>query len=91
VKLSKTDDEQWSFSDHGRALPSNSQNLLTQIASWLSDVGLFKQAWSLVCFGPLNWWLSEQLCLFTARVWTVFVATEGEPGFQNLDLFLANG
>ena len=26
---------------------------------------------------PLNWWWTEQLCLFTVGTWTVFVATEG--------------
>lgn len=70
---------QWSFADYGRALPNNSQDLLTQIASWLHDTSLFEQAWYIVCFHPLNWFWSEQLCLFTVGAWTIFLATEGMP------------
>jgi hypothetical protein len=50
---------------------------LSQIANWLVDTALFEQAWARVCMGPLNWWWSEQLCIFTAGAWTVFLAVEG--------------
>lgn len=40
---------------------------------------LFEQAWAAVCTNPLNWWWSEQLCLFTVGAWTVFLAIEGNP------------
>lgn len=53
-----------------------------RIASWLYDTSLFEEAWSYVVFHPLNWWWSEQLCLFTVGAWTVFIATEGFV-FQN--------
>ena len=38
---------------------------------------MFKEAWAFVCVHPVSWWWSEQLCLFTAGVWTVFIAVEG--------------
>jgi hypothetical protein len=38
---------------------------------------MFEQAWKIVCEGPLRWWWSEQLCLFTAGAWTVFLFAQG--------------
>ena len=48
-------------------------SLLLRVAAWLMETALFEQAWSAVCVGPLNWWWSEQLCLFTAGAFTVFL------------------
>jgi hypothetical protein len=52
-------------------------DLLSQITSWLVGTRLFEQAWSAVSFGSMNWWWSEQLCLFTVGAWTSFLVTEG--------------
>lgn len=41
------------------------------------NTALFEQAWAAVCFGKVNWWWSEQLCLFTVGTWTLFLAVEG--------------
>ncbi|KAJ7025568.1 hypothetical protein C8F04DRAFT_1212828 [Mycena alexandri] len=38
---------------------------------------LFEQAWANVCFGQVNWWWSQQLCLFTVGAWTIFLSIEG--------------
>lgn len=40
---------------------------------------MFEESWAIVCVHPVNWWWSEQLCLFTAGAWTVFIAVEGMP------------
>ncbi|EDR06360.1 uncharacterized protein LACBIDRAFT_294714 [Laccaria bicolor S238N-H82] len=67
----------WSF------VKFESQNLhkgdivIERISSWLLNTSLFEEAWASVCVGPLNWWWSEQLCLFTVGAWTVFLATKG--------------
>ncbi|KAK0443600.1 hypothetical protein EV421DRAFT_527080 [Armillaria borealis] len=67
----------WSFSDFERTTPGTETNsLLDRIPSWLVDTKLFEQAWAAVSFGAVNWWWSEQLCLFTAGFWTVFVFYE---------------
>ncbi|KAF7304301.1 hypothetical protein HMN09_00831900 [Mycena chlorophos] len=66
----------WSFADY-EASTTPSGNLLQRISHWLLDTSLFEQAWARVCFGTMNWWWSQQLCLYTvgkrygvARVWT---------------------
>ncbi|KAJ7094448.1 hypothetical protein B0H15DRAFT_829629 [Mycena belliarum] len=66
----------WSFADYERAknLP---EGLLERLSRWLLDTSLFEQAWASVCFGEVNWWWSQQLCLFTVGTWTIFMATEG--------------
>ncbi|KAF8167293.1 hypothetical protein B0H34DRAFT_9990 [Crassisporium funariophilum] len=69
----------WSFkayelTQHGPP----ADDLLLRVASWLMDTSLFEEAWALVCFQPVNWWWSEQLCLFTVGAWTVFLAIEGK-------------
>ncbi|KAF8588509.1 hypothetical protein K439DRAFT_1658511 [Ramaria rubella] len=51
---------------------------LLRVANWLAASGLFEEAWSAVCTGPLNWWWSEQLCLFTAGAFTVFLFMQRE-------------
>ncbi|EKM53407.1 uncharacterized protein PHACADRAFT_125113 [Phanerochaete carnosa HHB-10118-sp] len=49
-----------------------------RVADWLLNTSLFEQAWKNVCFGSSwSWWLNQQLCLFTAGTWTVFLAVEG--------------
>ncbi|KDR79029.1 hypothetical protein GALMADRAFT_63750 [Galerina marginata CBS 339.88] len=68
----------WSFANYELSLAGGeTQDLLHRIASWLYDTSLFEEAWALVCFHPLNWWWSEQLCTFTVGAWTVFLAIEG--------------
>ncbi|EJD55018.1 hypothetical protein AURDEDRAFT_140727 [Auricularia subglabra TFB-10046 SS5] len=49
---------------------------LARLADWLVQTRLFEQAWFAVCEGPWNWLWSEQLCLFTAGAWTVFLYVE---------------
>ncbi|KAF4566132.1 Alpha-1,3-glucosyltransferase [Pleurotus pulmonarius] len=69
---------QWSFVDYEQSVHlSASASIIERMAHWLVDTQLFKQAWSAVCEGPLNWWWSEQLCLFTVGCWTVILASEG--------------
>lgn len=68
----------WSFENYQLGLSNpGSHDLLHDLASWLHETSLFEEAWSLVCLHPVNWWWSEQLCLFTAGVWTVFITVEG--------------
>jgi len=69
----------WSFNDYeaNRTTPTSDLTVLTRLTSWLLYTSLFEQAWSTVCFGPLNWWWSQQLCLYTVGAWTVFLATKG--------------
>ncbi|GLB38778.1 hypothetical protein LshimejAT787_0506430 [Lyophyllum shimeji] len=68
----------WSFNTYESNLPSGSPRpVLTRLTSWLIDTSLFEQAWAAVCFGPFNWWWSQQLCLYTVGAWTVFLATKG--------------
>lgn len=68
----------WSFHDYeATAPPAIDAALINRLTSWLLDTSLFRQAWAAVCSGLFNWWWSEQLCLYTAGAWTVFLATEG--------------
>lgn len=67
---------QWSFENYLSSISGHATHI-DHIANWLVDTSLFEQAWATVCSGPLNWWWSEQLCLFTAGAWTVFLAIEG--------------
>jgi hypothetical protein len=46
--------------------------LLRRIAAWLYNTDLLGDAWKSFCTGKLNWWWSEQLCLF-AGTWTLFL------------------
>jgi len=68
----------WSFRDY-EAGHQGAQTAPTpeRVANWLVSTELFEQAWFTVCNGPYKWWWSEQLCLFTVGVWTVFLAIEG--------------
>lgn len=54
-----------------------SHDFIPRVGSWLWNTSLFEEAWAIVCRHPMNWWWSEQLCLFTAGPWTIFVAIEG--------------
>ncbi|KAJ7661245.1 hypothetical protein B0H17DRAFT_1094345 [Mycena rosella] len=68
----------WSFKNYEPAKSTDSAgNMLKRISGWLLDTSLFEQAWASVCFGQVNWWWSQQLCLFTVGAWTIFLATEG--------------
>lgn len=83
----------WSFVDYEQSAPGRSsgstQGTLVRVANWLKDTALFEQAWTIVCDGPLRWWWSEQLCLFTVGFWTVFLLTTGAytPLFADLWLY----
>ncbi|KAJ7707952.1 hypothetical protein B0H16DRAFT_1823524 [Mycena metata] len=48
-----------------------------RMSQWLLNTSLFEQAWAHVCFGKVNWWWSQQLCLFTVGAWTIFLSVEG--------------
>ncbi|KAF5374525.1 hypothetical protein D9615_009039 [Tricholomella constricta] len=69
----------WSFTEYEAHLEYRPQahSALTRLTSWLLNTSLFEQAWAAVCFGPVNWWWSQQLCLYTVCAWTVFLATKG--------------
>jgi len=58
-------------------LKNSTEPILVRVANWLRSTALFEQAWTIVCDGPLRWWWSEQLCLFTVGFWTVFLQTKG--------------
>ncbi|EPQ61340.1 hypothetical protein GLOTRDRAFT_119191 [Gloeophyllum trabeum ATCC 11539] len=83
---------QWSFYNHESLIVASQGPLLTRFANWLVNTALFEQAWGAVCFGPFNWWWSEQLCLFTAGAWTVFIAIEGRRhGIRHLWAYMLLG
>ena len=81
----------WSFVNYEQSAPGRSSgSTLVRMANWLNDTALFEQAWTIVCDGPLRWWWSEQLCLFTVGFWTVFLLTTGAyiPLCRPVDLLL---
>ncbi|KAJ6551669.1 hypothetical protein B0H19DRAFT_1211271 [Mycena capillaripes] len=68
----------WSFTNYEQSKGTASiGSPLKRMSEWLLDTSLFEQAWASVCFGKVNWWWSQQLCLFTVGAWTIFLATEG--------------
>ncbi|KAJ7746323.1 hypothetical protein B0H16DRAFT_1726503 [Mycena metata] len=69
----------WSFTDYEQSVRATISPGLTveRMSQWLLNTSLFEQAWAHVCFGKANWWWSQQLCLFTAGVWTIFLSIEG--------------
>ncbi|KAJ7248231.1 hypothetical protein B0H12DRAFT_1053123 [Mycena haematopus] len=68
----------WSFTDYEQSTSASyTGNLIERMSKWLLDTSLFEQAWASVCFGKVNWWWSQQLCLYTVGAWTIFIATEG--------------
>ncbi|KAG8998794.1 hypothetical protein FRB94_006642 [Tulasnella sp. JGI-2019a] len=74
----------WSFRDYearkhsitGVITDSPANWVLDRMADWVYETALFEQAWEIVCRGRVNWWWSEQLCIFTAGAWTLFLFTE---------------
>ncbi|KAJ7471229.1 hypothetical protein B0H11DRAFT_1376039 [Mycena galericulata] len=68
----------WSFKDYEQSKGgASSDATVKRMSSWLLDTSLFEQAWASVCFGRVNWWWSQQLCLFTVGAWTIFLTVEG--------------
>ncbi|KAK7688340.1 hypothetical protein QCA50_008712 [Cerrena zonata] len=67
----------WSFVDYESRNIAPSASFLPRLVAWLKDTQLFEQAWAAVCEHPLNWWWSEQLCIFTVGAWTLFLAIQG--------------
>ncbi|KAJ6617537.1 hypothetical protein B0H10DRAFT_2164393 [Mycena sp. CBHHK59/15] len=69
---------QWSFTNYENLNTTVSNGyILSRMSRWLIDTSLFEQAWARVCFGAVNWWWSQQLCLYTVGAWTILLATEG--------------
>ncbi|KIM40478.1 hypothetical protein M413DRAFT_445929 [Hebeloma cylindrosporum] len=70
---------EWSFNNYESSLRATvSHDFISRVGSWLWNTSLFEEAWATVCRHPMNWWWSEQLCLFTAGAWTIFIAVEGK-------------
>ncbi|KAF9006798.1 hypothetical protein BDZ89DRAFT_1095413 [Hymenopellis radicata] len=67
----------WSFSDYETTASSIAEAPLDRLTDWLLNTALFEQAWAVVSFGKMNWWWSEQLCLFTVGFWTAFLYFQG--------------
>ncbi|KAH9028412.1 hypothetical protein EDB84DRAFT_1498475 [Lactarius hengduanensis] len=87
---------QWSFMDYERSagvLKNGTEPMgLVRVANWLRSTALFEQAWTVVCDGPLRWWWSEQLCLFTVGFWTIFLQTKGkEHGVKHVWAYMLLG
>lgn len=75
-----------------RVLKNSTEPMLVRVANWLRNTALFEQAWTIVCDGPLRWWWSEQLCLFTVGFWTVFLLTKGrEHGVKHVWAYMLFG
>jgi hypothetical protein len=79
---------QWSFHDYEQSLSTQSGDFYERLTNWLRGTELFEQAWKIVCAGPLNWWWSEQLCLFTVGAWTVFLSVQGQSYKSNVPSLL---
>ncbi|KAH8983481.1 hypothetical protein EDB92DRAFT_1890924 [Lactarius akahatsu] len=87
---------QWSFMDYERSAGVSKNATepigLERVANWLRSTALFEQAWTIVCDGPLRWWWSEQLCLFTVGFWTIFLQTKGkEHGVKHVWAYMLLG
>ncbi|CAL1697121.1 unnamed protein product [Somion occarium] len=67
----------WSFHDFESHSRSVEASATMRLIAWLKNTELFEQAWAAVCSRPLNWWWSEQLCLFTVGAWTIFLVLRG--------------
>ncbi|GJE91424.1 hypothetical protein PsYK624_075740 [Phanerochaete sordida] len=73
----------WSFMDYEATVAlvgttSEKEFFHTRVADWLLNTSLFEQAWKNICFGSAwSWWWNQQLCLYTAGAWTVFLTVEG--------------
>ncbi|PVF97102.1 hypothetical protein CPB86DRAFT_735551 [Serendipita vermifera] len=71
-------DFEWSYTNYYNSLDytviGSSVDL---IAHWLQNVSIFEEMWRHGCDGIINWWWIENLCMFTAGTWTVFLVSEG--------------
>ncbi|KAJ7148680.1 hypothetical protein C8R43DRAFT_1008390 [Mycena crocata] len=70
----------WSFAEYEQSKRAGSTRglpLIKRMSAWLLNTSLFEQAWANVCFGQLNWWWSQQLCLFTVGALTIHMSIEG--------------
>lgn len=47
------------------------------MAYWLANTSLIKEIWVNSSSNVRAWWWLENLCLFAAGAWTIFLATEG--------------
>ncbi|KNZ78368.1 hypothetical protein J132_01021 [Termitomyces sp. J132] len=84
----------WSFRSYEDSLGQETSGLpkMTRLTSWLIGSSLFEQAWAAVCFGPFNWWWSQQLCLYTVGAWTVFLVVKGrEHGVRHIWAYMLLG
>ncbi|KAK7049942.1 hypothetical protein VNI00_005372 [Paramarasmius palmivorus] len=52
--------------------------LLKRMTAWLQNTYLFEEAWWAASTGKPNWWWSEQICVYTAGAWTVFLFEQGQ-------------
>jgi hypothetical protein len=68
---------QWSFRNFEQLTSTQNVIFFERLTNWLRGTELFEQSWSIVCAGPLNWWWSEQLCLFAVGAWTIFLSAQG--------------
>ena len=68
---------QWSFRNFEQLTSTQNVIFFERLTNWLRGTELFEQSWSIVCAGPLNWWWSEQLCLFSVGAWTIFLSAQG--------------
>lgn len=68
----------WSFTTYDKNLGFEPDTpLLNRVTEWLLNTAMFEQAWFVVCAGPMNWWWSEQICLYTVGAWTIFLVVQG--------------
>ncbi|KAH8985708.1 hypothetical protein EDB92DRAFT_2105511 [Lactarius akahatsu] len=66
---------QWGLMDYERStgVLKNGTEPLERVANWRRSTALFEKAWTIVCDGPLRWWWSEQLRLFTTKGSSTFI------------------
>lgn len=58
---------------------------LDRLSYWLSHTSIFKEIWVSGYQGAFHHWWLENLCIFTAGAWTVFLVSEGKrKGLANL-------
>ncbi|KAJ3888476.1 hypothetical protein GG344DRAFT_89929 [Lentinula edodes] len=69
---------QWSLNDYETKVGTFDGTYVDRLGNWLINTALFEQAWYTVCSGPVNWWISQQLCSYTVGAWTIFIFVEGK-------------
>ncbi|KAJ3860733.1 hypothetical protein EV359DRAFT_48573 [Lentinula novae-zelandiae] len=69
---------QWSLNDYETKVGTFNGTNVDRLGKWLINTALFEQAWYTVCSGPVNWWISQQLCSYTVGAWTIFIFVEGK-------------